>query len=103
METACSLAVWMGTAMLSEHPPSLPSVAKQMSGQGSSNLCCLSRHSLGKLMGPNTHLHVHVVHIDYDFFYKDLIKWSGHQQKIRGSIHVNIHSAQLRAKVGPQL
>lgn len=89
--------------MLSEHPPSLPSVAEQMSGQGSSNLCCLRRHSLDKLMGPNTHLHVHVVHIDSAFFSTDVIKWSGHQQKICGSIHVNIHRAQLRAKVRPHL
>lgn len=86
-----------------KHPLSLSAVAKQTSGQGSSNLCYLSRYSLGKLMGPNTHLLVHMVHIDLAFFSTDMIKRSSHQQKIRGSIHVNIHRAQLRAKVGPHL
>lgn len=50
-----------------------------------------------------SHLLIQTVHVDSAFLSVNVVKRSSHEQEVCGSIHVNVHRAQLRAKIGPQL
>lgn len=50
-----------------------------------------------------SHLLIQAVHVDSAFLSANMVKRSRHQQEVRGSIHVDVHRTQLRAKIGPHL
>lgn len=50
-----------------------------------------------------SHLLIQTVHVDSAFLPMNMVKWSSHQQEVRGPVHVDVHRAQLRAKIGPYL
>lgn len=51
----------------------------------------------------DAYLLIQTVRIDSAFLSMNVVKWSSHQQEVRGPIHVNVHRAQLRAKIGSHL
>ena len=51
----------------------------------------------------DSHLLVQMVHVDSAFLSVNVVERSSHEQEVRGPIHVNVHRAQLRAKIGSHL